>query len=339
MALATKKNGGKYSKNKSRRHKNKTRTQKKKNKTFRKSVKKRRNKTVKGVGGLGKSSSSSSSDTAVVLELLTQLKNNIENDTNIHYDEVITEIVEKIDSMANTQADKSDNGKWSEVNAYIDTTPRGTSKHYENVSADDITTSTCNTEKKNIINKIQDVRSIVIPPSDIVKYAHLYKYKVSMDILVDNLKNLISQRTFYKCVTRQTSTFFRNIRATVKDVKQFLTNNLIYYINYLNKTRKAIPSCLTLKNLNYTISQMRDIGCTIADMTITGYKEKDLKEAGYTASEFWASSKYSVTQLHSIGFSLNDLKDAGVTLEKMKEAGYSDSQLTEAGYVVAGLAE
>jgi len=189
---------------------------------------------VKSVGGLGKSSSSSSSsssDTAVVLELLTQLKYNIENGTNIHYDEGIKEIIKKIDSMANTtRPDSRDTYKH-----YTDFSKFGTLSMKTQSQCEDIRAAI----RTEMANKL---KSIVIPPvlaeSQKQKYLLLRDYSTFIIALIANLKNLIEARAYYKCIANLGDyNIGRFINVTARGVFHGdETQQLIAHYIYLNKT-------------------------------------------------------------------------------------------------------
>jgi intracellular multiplication protein IcmE len=88
-----------------------------------------------------------------------------------------------------------------------------------------------------------------------------------------------------------------------------------------------------------TIGNLRTAGWTVADIdpsvTVNSvyYSVTELKNAGYTAREFVASNKWTVSSFkNNIGFTAQELKAEGFSASEIKPAGYTASEVKLAGY-------
>ena len=121
--------------------------------------------------------------------------------------------------------------------------------------------------------------------------------------------------------------YYINLNYTLQQIKDLNQYDISYF--------KAAGSTVTqLKAINYTDAEIKAAGYSIADFKTAGYTDAQIKALGYLIAEFKAAGS-TVTQLKAINYTDSEIKAAGYLIADFKTAGYTDAQLKEAGFTDA----
>ena len=91
----------------------------------------------------------------------------------------------------------------------------------------------------------------------------------------------------------------------------------------------------TMRAANIRVKELRNVGCSVADLRTGGYSAQELCAIGCDAGEL-SKGGFTGKQLRDVGFSATQLKEAGLSVKELRTAArFSAVEVRELAIVAA----